>query len=584
MKHFLTILCITIILPMYLFAQTVVNVPSDPPGSSGNLNDAVQQAITGGTLSNTIFNLDIAGYYVLSGVIVIPIGQHLQITAPDPGTTSDKVLPQIVWTVDDAVNKDFFMQCLGDLSMKNVWLRYADEGGVQVSSQIRFIGDTLGTSQVKGVFENVIFDYSPTPQTGAGGSITVAANHFVGSFKNCYWKNCIDTHLRYYGRAVSFPYQSTKWHIDSLTFENCTFANIGYVYMQEEGEFGENVHFNHCTFLNSMQFALESGLWYKMSITNSLFVNTYMYGKRPLDGDDVPGALVAGIDSLANWPDSALLRVNFGEQDRRILIANNSYGIEPWLVDWMKNSPWSKSLHSQRRDDEIPEPVPMLNNGALEFLESSEFPYMNSANLYDGLLPRFALSPTNADSLKLFLNCKWDSNCDHNWAFQPDDGWFQTWPLIEDLSYSNDTLKTAAMGGFPLGDLYRWWPDIYTQWKAQETAEDSRIATWLETGVDPLVSVKEISGKVPSEYKLGQNYPNPFNPTTQFEYSIPVSGYVLLKVFNSLGQEIVTLFNGEQQAGNYSVNFDGSGLASGTYLYRLQSGDVSITKKFVLMK
>lgn len=583
MKHFLTSLCIMIILQFSLFAQTIVDVPSDPPGSSGSLNNAIQSAIDGGTLSSTVFNLEAYGYYVLSGWIEIPLNQHLQITAPDPGTTQNEALPQIVWTADNSVNTDYFFRCFGDLSMKNVWLRYANEGGVQKGSQIRFIGDTLGTAEVRGNFEDVIFDYSPCPSTNASGSVTVTANHFVGHFTNCYWKNCIDTHLRYYGRAVSFPYQSTKWHIDTLTFENCTFANMGYVYMQEESEFGDNVHFNHCTFLNVVVHTLESGQWYKMSVTNSLLVNTQMYGTRPLDGDSVSGGLITGIDSIVNFsrPETA----TFGEQDRRILLANDSYGIQPWLVEWMANSPWAKYLHSQRRDDEIPEPCPMLNPPTLEFLNSTDFPYMNQSNLYDGALPRFVLPPTALDSLKSFLNHKWDDNKDLNWAWQRDDGYFQIWPLPEDLSYANDTLKTAAMGGFPLGDLYRWWPDQYAQWKAQEDAEHTRINTWLETGTDPgAVDVREVKGSAPSVYKLSQNYPNPFNPTTKIEYSVPKSGYVSLKVYNLLGQEVSTLFSGNQKVGNYIATFDGTGLASGIYLYRLQTDNVSITKKLVLMK
>ncbi|MFO7445280.1 MAG: T9SS type A sorting domain-containing protein, partial [Ignavibacteriaceae bacterium] len=323
---------------------------------------------------------------------------------------------------------------------------------------------------------------------------------------------------------------------------------------------------------------------YKMSVTNSLLVNTYMYGKRPLDGDDVSGALINGIDSIANWPDSSMLRVDFGEQDRRILLANNSYGIEPWLLDWMENSPQSRFLRQQRRDDEIPEPVPMLNNGALEFLESEEFPYMNAANLYDGVVPRFVLAPTNADSLKPYLNCKWDTNCDGNWAWQPDDGWNQLWPMEEDLSYSNDTLITAAMGNFPLGDLYRWWPEQYAQWEAQKEDEYSRIYTWLETGIDPdAVSVRPAAG-VPQEYTLGQNYPNPFNPSTEIKYSVPVQGHVSLKVFNSLGQEAATIFEGIQPAGNYVATFNAAGLSSGVYFYRLEAGDFQMTKKLMLMK
>jgi hypothetical protein len=89
---------------------------------------------------------------------------------------------------------------------------------------------------------------------------------------------------------------------------------------------------------------------------------------------------------------------------------------------------------------------------------------------------------------------------------------------------------------------------------------------------------------VPAKFSLSQNYPNPFNPSTEIKYSIPKSGIVTLKVYNLLGQEVVTLVNQEQKSGNYIINFDASQLASGVYMYRIQSGDFSLTKKMTLLK
>ena len=138
------------------------------------------------------------------------------------------------------------------------------------------------------------------------------------------------------------------------------------------------------------------------------------------------------------------------------------------------------------------------------------------------------------------------------------------------------------MGGFPLGDLSRWWPNEYAQWKAQAATENTTITNRLMNG---LVSVSEQPGSaIPSSFSLGQNYPNPFNPTTEIEYSIPKYGFVSLKVYNTLGQEVATLTEGIHQVGNYVATFNGAGLASGVYMYQLQSDNVTITKKFVLMK
>ncbi|MDZ7764517.1 MAG: T9SS type A sorting domain-containing protein [Melioribacteraceae bacterium] len=85
-------------------------------------------------------------------------------------------------------------------------------------------------------------------------------------------------------------------------------------------------------------------------------------------------------------------------------------------------------------------------------------------------------------------------------------------------------------------------------------------------------------------FELMQNYPNPFNPTTKIEYSLPNSGKVLLKIFDALGQTVEVLVNDIQSAGSYSVNFDGSNLSSGVYIYQLQYNNQQITKKMNLVK
>jgi hypothetical protein len=89
---------------------------------------------------------------------------------------------------------------------------------------------------------------------------------------------------------------------------------------------------------------------------------------------------------------------------------------------------------------------------------------------------------------------------------------------------------------------------------------------------------------IPQKFALFQNYPNPFNPVTQINYSLPKSGYIILKVYNLLGQEVTTLFEGLRQAGNYVVTFDGGDLSSGIYFYTLKAGDYFQSKKMVLLR
>jgi hypothetical protein len=89
---------------------------------------------------------------------------------------------------------------------------------------------------------------------------------------------------------------------------------------------------------------------------------------------------------------------------------------------------------------------------------------------------------------------------------------------------------------------------------------------------------------VPREYDLSQNFPNPFNPSTVIQYAIPVKSHVLLTVHNLLGQVVSTIVNGEQEAGFHEVKFDALNLASGVYLYRLESGKFIQTRKLTLIR
>jgi len=88
----------------------------------------------------------------------------------------------------------------------------------------------------------------------------------------------------------------------------------------------------------------------------------------------------------------------------------------------------------------------------------------------------------------------------------------------------------------------------------------------------------------PQAFDLSQNYPNPFNPTTTFTYQLAVGCKVSLKIYDILGTEITTLVDEEKESGKYQVEFNASSLPSGIYFYKLNAGEFSTVKKFVLMK
>lgn len=124
-------------------------------------------------------------------------------------------------------------------------------------------------------------------------------------------------------------------------------------------------------------------------------------------------------------------------------------------------------------------------------------------------------------------------------------------------------LATNSTGGTG-GDDWNW-------------AASKRIIVRLPTGI-------ESNNSLVNDFSLSQNYPNPFNPETKIRYQIANSGFVTLIVYNSSGNEVASLVNGKQATGNYEVNFNGSGLASGVYFYKITSGNFTQTRSMIILK
>ncbi len=114
---------------------------------------------------------------------------------------------------------------------------------------------------------------------------------------------------------------------------------------------------------------------------------------------------------------------------------------------------------------------------------------------------------------------------------------------------------------------------------------------WRRPLSEITTSVEQLSIEVPVYFNLYQNYPNPFgaatlagNLTTNIKFSVPQSGFVSLKVFNVFGELVSTLASEEFHPGNYSTRWDASDFTSGVYIYRLESGSFSETRKIILLR
>lgn len=106
----------------------------------------------------------------------------------------------------------------------------------------------------------------------------------------------------------------------------------------------------------------------------------------------------------------------------------------------------------------------------------------------------------------------------------------------------------------------------------------------LKGGIVGIEEISSMAGNLPVEFTLGQNYPNPFNPSTTIEFTIAKAGWVILKIYNVLGEVVTELIAAQLNTGNYRYNWNAEGLPSGVYFYRLETKGLSQTKKLLLLK
>lgn len=179
-----------------------------------------------------------------------------------------------------------------------------------------------------------------------------------------------------------------------------------------------------------------------------------------------------------------------------------------------------------------------------------------------------------------------DDSQDFNWSTTPFDDFiseFQTWGK----KFSPN--KTAFQFGYDADST--WWRKFSDPMKTIGDTLFSQISNcygvfWVDFTITKIFPITKVSESTIQDknFKLCQNFPNPFNPSTVITYSLAERNFVHLTVYDILGNEIISLVNKEETAGEYSVELNASHLSSGVYYYRLQTGSKSETKKMILLR
>ena len=400
-------------------------------------------------------------------------------------------------------------------------------------------------------------------------------------FTNNYFVNLLGHTCRRNGGVLDFfSNQDTIW------VENNTHVNVqGLLYKSRDNYRINRQVYNHNNFINCSAFVLMNrGGHANYSVTNNIFVNTHIQGFS---------SVLVGADAGEVDPEGLPMGIVNVYADSSFLANGANFYVDKNLIYWDPTfNDVIQTLNANQvngKTDWVSQMIPMNSRTQAMFDDNTTYPLLTEGDWFNKL-PNFAdtkdLFTTQLAILKEFSIGTVDTTYTGSltaWRQagneEADYFTYADWPIPVDLSYTDADLLTAALGGFPVGDL-TWFPAKYTQWEAQKDAEHAAIHNTLMTGV---VGIEELGG-LPVEFRLEQNYPNPFNPTTNISYSIPEAANVSLKVYNSLGQEVVTLVNGYQTAQSYNVAFNASDLASGVYFYTLKVDNFTQSKKMILIK
>jgi len=225
--------------------------------------------------------------------------------------------------------------------------------------------------------------------------------------------------------------------------------------------------------------------------------------------------------------------------------------------------------------------------------------HRNAKDVKDGM--DIPLLPSVSKGLSVALSLDNGTRFDHSSDIRSIDGKNGVWSLS--ISSSNNPgpvqFSAAADGSIPpeitVAVLDIQTRKIYEDVLVNPFTIDDRLKLAYElrfVAGDPAYvesMLLEILSQIPSEFALGQNYPNPFNPITRLDYLLPRRSDVSIRVYNMLGQEIITLLKQEQPYGKYSVSWNGldkSGkqVASGVYFTELRAGSIRKTRKMLLLK
>ncbi|MDZ7723065.1 MAG: T9SS type A sorting domain-containing protein [candidate division KSB1 bacterium] len=550
------VLSLVLVFAMGSFAQEAdtVFVPAETEDGDYLVNSLIDYVVAdtneAGEQLHKVYKLERGKLYLLDQAM--DLRNEVELVADPPIADVPTMVPPKILsntTADGETATHNLINTWEDITVKNIWL-----GGMSVNGSTRGWGygqalqvmDSLVTVHLDGVWA----DYNGW---SAFGTAQPKTSWIINNLHARNEQNPGDpwtTFLFFLEPAVN---------LDTFKVSNSTYfqSNSFFLFPPAYVNYFE---VDHCTFANLLKWPFHSTQWLEAKVTNSVFYNVSALSltENEEEGQD-PDWLEYGLINVDTLFANAVDSVDPGpfhvpENERMIEVKNNLYywcdGVQDYWAnnDSVKAAVWMNDrTEAMFADDETWPGLIAENNW-------NQDPLFND---FDGLA---GANKKMVDVCKAFRAgglYQWDWDADTSDYPELYEVIYQ-YPLPEDFrSYSG----LIGTDGLPLGDL-SYYPET--------------------------VGVEEKT-QAPTEFALQQNYPNPFNPVTTINYQLFGKGKVQLTIYNVLGEKIRNLVDARQDAGSYSVNWNGANdagqkVSSGVYFYSLETENASIMKKMTLIK
>jgi hypothetical protein len=582
-------------IPTQLMAQDILDVEVLPPG---NINTVINgDTLEGGVRAHPdrVYRLKRGSVYQVTEPM--RINGNIKIVAAEGENRPPVLAPGIL---PDNSSIDHFFSFIGKgskVEISDVYLLSvrSDQSTLGWSEGIRINADSVSLK-----LRGVIFD------AFSSCALRVYAHWSKLDVQDCTFRNNQHSTAYYGGQAFL---SDAPNHMDTCLFINNTFmANASYIFSIRG--YDRYSVFQHNTVMYGMVNPFLVRQASNLYVKDNIFYSPHAYG-------GVPGDVIGG--SFLNFPDtisSGIIHVRTNDSVSSYYDAyangvpvtgpevylDESRGVtSDMLAPGLRN--YDITNNAYYWPDKLQEFYTAYNDTVTmgDTIESNTSRYYIKRTLtmpkfmtgytqmtFDSLLAgiahievgnNFEADPgfdnqvvSLMDTVILYVSKIVTEKLDRAWHYNPTGGnlYPPTWPLPENLAYSNSSLQSAGEEGYALGDL-NWFP-------SQKEAWDQDAA-----------GVTKDNNITPEAYSLSEAYPNPFNPETNFKFSIAKVGNVKLSVYNILGQKVRTLLNSDLTAGSYTAKWDGRddygfSVSSGVYFFQLESGSFNMTKKMVLMK